>query len=119
MRWHILPDVEVGAYAYNGQVPVRDPGPARRSRAHAGAERVAQATTVHWHGFILPVEQDGVPELSQPPIPPGGEHVYQFDVPNTPGTYFYHTHFSADRQQPVGLYGALIIDDPAPFGHRK
>jgi FtsP/CotA-like multicopper oxidase with cupredoxin domain len=35
-----------------------------------------EATTVHWHGFILQVEQDGVPELSQPPIPPGGEHVY-------------------------------------------
>jgi len=32
---------------------------------------------------------------------------------NAPGTYFYHTHFSADRQQPLGLYGALIIDDPA------
>jgi FtsP/CotA-like multicopper oxidase with cupredoxin domain len=71
------------------------------------------ATTVHWHGFILPIEQDGVPELSQEPIPPGGEHVYEFDVPDTPGTYFYHTHLNADRQQPLGLYGALIIDGPA------
>jgi manganese oxidase len=54
-----------------------------------------------------------VPEFSQPPIEPGGEHSYEFDVPNTPGTYFYHTHFNADRQQPLGLYGPLIIDDPA------
>jgi FtsP/CotA-like multicopper oxidase with cupredoxin domain len=34
------------------------------------------------------------------------------------GTYFYHTHAHADRQQALGLYGALIIDpkgtDPAP-----
>jgi manganese oxidase len=73
-----------------------------------------EATTVHWHGLILPIEQDGVPELSQAPIPPGDEHVYEFDIPDTPGTYFYHTHFSADRQQPLGLYGALIIDDPEP-----
>ena len=26
------------------------------------------------------------------------------------GTYFYHTHDNADRQQTLGLYGALIID---------
>jgi FtsP/CotA-like multicopper oxidase with cupredoxin domain len=69
---------------------------------------------VHWHGLILPIEQDGVPEISQPPIEPGAEHVYEFSVPDTPGTYFYHTHLNADRQQPLGLYGALIIDDPEP-----
>jgi manganese oxidase len=114
VRWHILPDVEVGAYAYNGQVP----GPTIRVRPGDRVRiKVSNAlpapTTVHWHGFILPVEQDGVPELSQPPIPPGGEHIYEFDVPDTPGTYFYHTHYNADRQQPLGLYGALIIDDPA------
>jgi FtsP/CotA-like multicopper oxidase with cupredoxin domain len=114
VRWHILPDVEVGAYAYDGQVP----GPTirvlpnDRIRMRVRNE-LPEPTTVHWHGFILPVEQDGVPELSQPPIPPGGEHVYEFEVPDTPGTYFYHTHFAADRQQPLGLYGALIIDDPA------
>jgi manganese oxidase len=114
VRWHILPDVEVGAYAYNGQVP----GPLIRIRPDDRVRirvrnHLPEATTVHWHGLILPIEQDGVPELSQPPIEPGGEHVYEFDVPNTPGTYFYHTHLSADRQQPLGLYGALIIDHPA------
>ena len=114
VRWNILPDVEVGAYAYNGQVP----GPLIRVQPN---ERILvrvkndlpDPTTVHWHGLILPIEQDGVPEMSQPPIEPGGEHSYEFDVPDTPGTYFYHTHFNADRQQPLGLYGALIIDDPA------
>jgi len=113
VRWKILPDVEVGAYAYNGQVPgpLIRVQPSDRVRMRVRNE-LPEATTVHWHGFILPIEQDGVPEISQPPIPPGGEHVYEFDVPDTPGTYFYHTHFSADRQQPLGLYGALIIDDP-------
>ena len=115
VRWHILPDVEVGAYAYNGQVPgpmIRvEPNDRLRMRVR---NELPEATTIHWHGLILPIEQDGVPEFSQPPIPPGGEHVYEFDVPGTPGTYFYHTHFSADRQQPLGLYGALIIDDLEP-----
>ena len=114
VRWSILPDLEVGAYAYNGQVPgplIRvQPGDRIRVRVK---NDLPNATTVHWHGLVLPIEQDGVPEISQPPIEPGGEHSYEFDVPNTPGTYFYHTHFNADRQQPLGLYGALIIDDPA------
>jgi manganese oxidase len=116
VRWNILRDVEVGAYAYNGQVPgpLIRVQPNDRIRVHVKND-LPEPTTVHWHGFILPVEQDGVPELSQPPIPPGGEHVYEFDVPDTPGTYFYHTHFSADRQQPLGLYGALIIDDSEPL----
>jgi FtsP/CotA-like multicopper oxidase with cupredoxin domain len=114
VRWNILPDVEVGAYAYNGQVP----GPLIRVQPHDRIRvrvknDLPNATTVHWHGLIVPIEQDGVPMISQPPIQPGGEHVYEFDVPDTPGTYFYHTHYNADRQQPLGLYGALLIDDPA------
>ena len=115
VRWSILPDVEVGAYAYNGQVP----GPLIRvqpnDRVRVRVKNdLPNATTVHWHGLILPIEQDGVPEISHPPIPPGSEHVYEFDVPDTSGTYFYHTHFNADRQQPLGLYGALIIEDATP-----
>jgi FtsP/CotA-like multicopper oxidase with cupredoxin domain len=115
VRWSILPDLEVGAYAYNGQVPgpLIRVQPKDRVRIRVKND-LPEPTTVHWHGFILPIEQDGVPELSQPPIPPGGEYVYEFDVPDTPGTYFYHTHFSADRQQPLGLYGALIIDGAEP-----
>ncbi len=30
------------------------------------------------------------------------------------GTYFYHTHDHIDRQQALGLYGALIIDPQEP-----
>ena len=114
VRWNILPDLEVGAYAYNGQVPgpLIRVEPQDRIRIRVKNE-LPDATTVHWHGLVLPIEQDGVPTISQPPIEPGDEHVYEFDVPDTPGTYFYHTHFGADRQQPLGLYGALIINDPA------
>ena len=75
VRWSILPDLEVGAYAYNGQVPgplIRvQPGDRIRVRVK---NDLPNATTVHWHGLVLPIEQDGVPEISQPPIEPGGEH---------------------------------------------
>jgi FtsP/CotA-like multicopper oxidase with cupredoxin domain len=72
-----------------------------------------EPTTVHWHGLILPNEMDGPSEITQAPIPPGGEYVYEFTTQQA-GTFFYHTHAKADRQQALGLYGALIIDPKAP-----
>jgi len=115
VQWPILPNVYAGAYAYNGQVP----GPTIRVRPGervriAVTNRLPEATTVHWHGLDIPIDQDGVPFLSQPPIAPGATFTYAFSVPATPGTFFYHTHMHADRQQAVGLYGALVIEDNPP-----
>ncbi|MSO64836.1 MAG: hypothetical protein EXQ85_03370 [Alphaproteobacteria bacterium] len=115
VRWSILPTVIAGAYAYNQQVPgpllrVR---PGERIRIRVRNE-LPEATTVHWHGLDIPNEQDGVPLLTQAPIERGATHVYEFVVPETPGTFFYHSHLAADRQQAVGLYGALIIEGDEP-----
>jgi FtsP/CotA-like multicopper oxidase with cupredoxin domain len=114
IRWNILPDVAVDAYAYNGQVP----GP--RLRVTDGdrvrirvKNELPESTTVHWHGLILPNAMDGPADITQPPIPPGGEFTYEFTTEQA-GTFFYHTHANADRQQALGLYGALIIDPKAP-----
>ena len=114
IKWNILPDVQVGAYAYNGQVP----GPLIRVTA---GDRVrvrvkndlTEPTSVHWHGLIIPNPQDGAADVTQPPIKSGETFTYEFTVPNTPGTFFYHTHVMPDRQQAVGLYGALVIDGSA------
>jgi FtsP/CotA-like multicopper oxidase with cupredoxin domain/transposase len=113
IKWNILPEVQVGAYAYNGQVP----GPL--IRVNAGDQvrvrvknNLPEPTSVHWHGLIIPNAQDGTADVTQPPIKPGETFTYEYTVPNTPGTFFYHTHVQVDRQQPLGLYGALIIDDP-------
>ena len=113
LRWHILPEVMVSAMAYNGQVPgplLRfTPGDRVRIKV---TNKLSEPTTVHWHGVDVPIGQDGVPDISHPPIAPGATHAYEYTVPNTPGTFFYHTHFAPDRQQALGLYGPLIIDDP-------
>jgi len=110
VRWNILPDVKVEGYAFNGQVP----GP--RLRVTEGdrvrikvTNRLPESTTVHWHGLIVPNEMDGPAKITQPPIPPGGSYTYEFTTGQA-GTFFYHTHDHADRQQALGLYGALIID---------
>ena len=115
VQWNILPEQRVEGYAFNGQIP----GP--RLRFTEGdrvrikvTNRLPESTTVHWHGLIVPNAMDGPAKITQAPIPPGGSHVYEFTAEQA-GTFFYHSHDHADRQQALGLYGALIIDpkDPA------
>ncbi|QEC71347.1 hypothetical protein FSB73_06345 [Arachidicoccus ginsenosidivorans] len=66
-----------------------------------------EPTAVHWHGVQLPDRMDGVPFLTQQPIPPHTTHIYKFPVVQA-GTYWYHSHFSVQEQ--IGLYGALIFN---------
>jgi manganese oxidase len=115
IEWNILPDERVMAYAFNRQVP----GP--RLRVTEGdrvrinvTNHLPESTTIHWHGLILPNEMDGPAHITQHPIEPGETFTYEFTTQQS-GTYFYHTHDHVDRQQALGLYGALIIDpkDPA------
>jgi FtsP/CotA-like multicopper oxidase with cupredoxin domain len=56
---------------------------------------------------------DGPSNITQPPVPPGGTYAYEFTVTQA-GTFFYHSHDNPDRQQALGLYGALIIDAADP-----
>lgn len=67
-------------------------------------------TSIHWHGIRLRNDMDGVPPVTQQPIAPGTSFEYRFVAPD-PGTYWYHSHsgLQADR----GLFGALIVEDPA------
>ncbi|RWM21440.1 MAG: DUF4396 domain-containing protein [Mesorhizobium sp.] len=114
IRWAILPDVKVDAYAINSQVP----GPRLHIRQGDRVRinvtnRLPESTTIHWHGLILPNEMDGPAEITQEPIPPGGSYRYEFTADQS-GTYFYHSHDHVDRQQALGLYGALIIDPANP-----
>jgi manganese oxidase len=112
VQWHILPEVMVTAFAYNGQVPgpLLQVSPGDHVRIHVKNE-LPEPTSVHWHGLSIDNDQDGAAGFTQEPIQPGETFTYDYTVPDTPGTYFYHSHLAADRQQPLGLYGALIIED--------
>lgn len=114
--WQITKTQRLAAYAYNGIVP----GPTIRVR---NGQRVRlrftnnlpEPTTVHWHGVDVPNAMDGVPDVTQKAIEPGKSFTYEFTArpagdPNGSGTFLYHSHVDEDRQMPVGLYGALIID---------
>ena len=74
---------------------------------------LAVPTSVHWHGIALRNDMDGVPGLTQEPIAPAGEFVYEFTAPD-PGTHMYHSHSVVQLDR--GLYGALIVEDPSEPG---
>jgi CopA family copper-resistance protein len=96
------------ATAVNGQVP------APLLRMKQGdivtvrvTNRLQAATSIHWHGFIIPADMDGVPGLSFTGIAPGETFQYRFKV-NQHGTYWYHSH--SRFQEQTGLYGPIVIE---------
>jgi FtsP/CotA-like multicopper oxidase with cupredoxin domain len=70
--------------------------------------RLKEATSVHWHGMVLPSGMDGVTGLSQPPIGPGETYVYEFTLRQN-GTLMYHPHADDVLQVGMGMMGLLII----------
>jgi manganese oxidase len=114
IRWTMLPGVTVDGYAFNGQIP----GPTIRFREGDHVRivvinRLPETTTVHWHGLILPNVMDGPAMITQAPIANGQMYRYEFTAVQS-GTYLYHSHDHVDRQQALGLYGALLIDPATP-----
>ncbi|RHZ61559.1 hypothetical protein CDV55_102482 [Aspergillus turcosus] len=70
------------------------------------------ATTIHFHGLFQNGTNwmDGVPGITQCPIPPGQSFLYNFTVDNQFGTFWYHSHVGTQRMD--GLFGPLIIHAP-------
>lgn len=76
---------------------------------------------VHWHGLHVPEVADGHPRYA---IGKGESYVYEFEVNNRAGTYWYHSHTHRVTGQRVyfGLSGVLLISDdeerglPLPVG---
>ncbi len=113
-----LADVQVDgktvhAWTYNGTLP----GPLIKTRVgdrlivHFRNE-LEEPTTVHWHGVRVPIEMDGVPDISQPAVKKGETFTYDFVVRDA-GLYWYHPHVMSAAQVGFGLYGALLVEDLA------
>lgn len=107
------------AIAINGSVP----GPIIRLKEGEDAvirvsNKLAEPTSIHWHGIILPPEMDGVPGVSFAGIKPGETFTYRFPVTQS-GTYWCHSH--SGGQELLGVYAPLIIDprEPEPFHYDR
>jgi FtsP/CotA-like multicopper oxidase with cupredoxin domain len=111
-RVEVAPGKFVDAWTYDGGLP----GPLVRARVgerlivHFKNE-LPQPTTIHWHGVRVPIEMDGVPDISQPEVQPGETFTYDF-VLRDASLYWYHPHVFSAAQVGFGLYGALLVEGP-------
>ena len=102
----IVPWKTLDIWGYNGSSPGPTIQVQQGDRVRIEVEnRLPESTTMHWHGLEVPIEQDGVPYISQKPIAPGETYAYEFTV-HQEGTFFYHAHSA--MQEMIGLIGMFI-----------
>ena len=102
------------AVAVNGSVP----GPlihlreGQNVRLHV-TNNLAEDSSIHWHGLLVPFQFDGVPGVSFPGIRPGERFTYEFPIRQS-GTYWWHSH--SGLQEQAGHYGPIVVEsaDPDP-----
>lgn len=102
--------VKLPVYTYNGSVP------GAQIRVKQGdnvkivlKNELPEPITIHWHGYPVPNNQDGVPGVTMDAIKPGETFTYEFTA-TVPGTYWYHSHQKSAEQVDKGLYGTLIVE---------
>jgi FtsP/CotA-like multicopper oxidase with cupredoxin domain len=111
----LAPDMRVHILAFNDQLP----GPEIRVNQGDKVRVVFKNKTelnhtIHWHGLHVPWRMDGVPYVTQMPVMPEQEFVYEFTA-EPYGTHFYHCHWGTLLHMQSGMFGSLIIenaDDP-------
>jgi multicopper oxidase len=98
----------IETWAYDGRLPGRELRIRQGQRIRIRVDNeLDDDTSVHWHGLRVSSDMDGVPDLTQDPIGPGGSFVYEIAPPD-PGTYMYHSHVGMQLDR--GLYGPLIVE---------
>ncbi|MGJ3260601.1 MAG: multicopper oxidase family protein [Rhodospirillales bacterium] len=109
------PNGTTNAWCFNGSVPGPEIRVRQGDRLRITVDNALdEETTVHWHGMRVPNAMDGVPHLTQTPIAPGNTFTYEFDAIDA-GTFWYHPHQRSFEQVGRGLYGPLIVEEPAPI----
>ena len=108
-----LPGRPTPAWTYGGTVP----GPLIRAKVGDRiiihfTNHLPEGTSIHWHGMRVPNDMDGVPGVTQDPVAPEGSFRYEF-VAKDAGTFWYHPHINSSAQVGWGMYGPILIEDPA------
>ena len=107
VKTEFLPGRPVDAWGYNGSIPGPTIEVVEGDRVRIIVDNhLPELTSMHWHGFEIPIEMDGVPGISQDPILPGGRFVYEFTL-HQKGTFFYHSHMP--MQEMMGMIGLFIM----------
>lgn len=108
-----LPGYKMNVWGFNGSMPGPTIEATQGDRVRIIVHnQLPEDTTVHWHGFELPVQYDGSDTMTQNPIKPGESYVYEFDI-HEEGTFFYHTHVA--MQEAFGMVGFFIVHPKKPW----
>ncbi len=115
--WEVAPGEFVDAWTYNGMVPGPkievDVGDKVRVIVH---NETPMGTDIHWHGIMVPNQQDGVSPFTQDPIASGESFTYEFTV-DQPAIAMYHAHLHSQVSVPNGMFAAFVVgENPIPYG---
>lgn len=116
LEHEFAPGLKALCWGYNGRVhgPLIEAVEGDRVRFYV-TNRLPAATTVHWHGLLLPCGMDGVGGLNQRPIAPGETFKYEFTLRQS-GTLMYHAHHDEMTQIALGMTGFFIVHPRQPHG---
>lgn len=81
----------------------------QKVRIHFNNE-LPEESIIHWHGLHVPPTMDGHPQYV---VGMGKTYVYEFEVQNRAGTYWYHPHPHGRTGPQVyqGMAGFFIVSD--------
>ena len=116
VRREFLPGRTIDCWGFNGTMPGPTIEVNQGDRVRLVVEnRLPELFSMHWHGFEVPIEMDGVPGLTQDPIAPGETFVYEFTL-HQHGTFFYHSHMA--MQEMMGMIGLFVMHPREPYRPR-
>ncbi|MEO8154451.1 MAG: copper oxidase [Rhizobacter sp.] len=105
----LAPGMKANLWGYNGTSPGPTIEAVEGDRVRIFVtNRLPEATSVHWHGMLLPSGMDGVTGLTQPAIGAGKTFVYEFVLTKS-GTFMYHPHADEMLQMAMGMMGMFIV----------
>jgi hypothetical protein len=114
VKREFAPGMVVNCWGYNGQTPGPTIEAVQGDRVRLYVHnKLDEATTIHWHGILLPNGMDGVAGLTQPHIGPGETFVYEFELTHH-GTQMYHPHADEMVQMAMGMQGFFVIHPREP-----
>lgn len=107
VKQELIPGHVMDLWGFNGSAPGPTIQVTEGDRVRIVFDNhLPEPTAIHWHGFRVPNEMDGVPGVTQPPVAPGARFIYEFTL-NQNGTFFYHSHMA--MQEMMGMLGAFIM----------
>lgn len=108
--WELFSGMTADCWTYNGKIPgppIRVPqGDPVRIVLH---NQLKSATSLIFHGLLLPQSVGGLPRRDAGIVKPGQTYAYEF-VPKQAGTFWYHPQVVNEDQKNRGMYGAFIVE---------